>query len=61
MPDGQRAGMQRDPAGERPRGAVGGIALHARALNVEHPVRHEPLTIEAPLPDSWRMLGLRPG
>jgi 23S rRNA pseudouridine1911/1915/1917 synthase len=38
-----------------------GIALHARALVVEHPVRREPLTIEAPLPDAWGALGLRPG
>jgi 23S rRNA pseudouridine1911/1915/1917 synthase len=30
-----------------------GIALHARRLVVEHPVRKEPLTIEAPLPESW--------
>ncbi|HMO85739.1 MAG TPA: RluA family pseudouridine synthase [Lacipirellulaceae bacterium] len=30
-----------------------GIALHARALEVEHPVRHEPLRIEAPLPAAW--------
>jgi 23S rRNA pseudouridine1911/1915/1917 synthase len=38
-----------------------GIALHARSLVVEHPLRHEPLTIEAPLPDSWRAVGLKPG
>jgi 23S rRNA pseudouridine1911/1915/1917 synthase len=31
-----------------------GIALHARRLELEHPVRREPLTIEAPLPRSWR-------
>jgi 23S rRNA pseudouridine1911/1915/1917 synthase len=30
-----------------------GIALHARALELEHPVRHEPLRIEAPLPRAW--------
>jgi 23S rRNA pseudouridine1911/1915/1917 synthase len=30
-----------------------GIALHARALEFEHPVRHEPLRLEAPLPQSW--------
>jgi 23S rRNA pseudouridine1911/1915/1917 synthase len=30
-----------------------GIALHARALEFEHPVRREPLRIEAPLPRSW--------
>lgn len=31
-----------------------GIALHARRLALEHPVRREPLIIEAPMPDSWR-------
>jgi 23S rRNA pseudouridine1911/1915/1917 synthase len=30
-----------------------GIALHARRLEIEHPVRHEPLVLEAPLPRSW--------
>jgi 23S rRNA pseudouridine1911/1915/1917 synthase len=30
-----------------------GIALHARRLEIEHPVRHETLTLEAPLPRSW--------
>ncbi len=30
-----------------------GIALHARRLELEHPVRHEPLVLEAPLPPSW--------
>ncbi len=30
-----------------------GIALHARALELEHPVRREPLRLEAPLPRSW--------
>jgi 23S rRNA pseudouridine1911/1915/1917 synthase len=30
-----------------------GIALHARSLTVEHPIRRQPLTVEAPLPDSW--------
>jgi 23S rRNA pseudouridine1911/1915/1917 synthase len=32
-----------------------GIALHARRLVLEHPVRKTPLTIEAPLPRSWRV------
>ena len=31
-----------------------GIALHARFLALEHPVRREPLEILAPLPRSWR-------
>jgi 23S rRNA pseudouridine1911/1915/1917 synthase len=30
-----------------------GIALHARRLEIDHPVRHEPLILEAPLPRSW--------
>ena len=35
-----------------------GIALHSWQLSVEHPVRHEPLEIVAPLPASWRRLGV---
>jgi 23S rRNA pseudouridine1911/1915/1917 synthase len=35
-----------------------GIALHARRLEILHPVRRTPLTIEAPLPASWKSLGL---
>jgi len=31
-----------------------GIALHAWRLELEHPVRHEPLRLEAPMPISWR-------
>jgi 23S rRNA pseudouridine1911/1915/1917 synthase len=31
-----------------------GIALHAHVLELEHPVRREPLRLEAPLPASWR-------
>jgi 23S rRNA pseudouridine1911/1915/1917 synthase len=34
-----------------------GIALHSRVVTVIHPVRREPLTIEAPLPGAWRKLG----
>lgn len=30
-----------------------GIALHAQALELEHPVRREPLRLEAPLPRAW--------
>ncbi len=30
-----------------------GIALHARRLVVDHPVRHEPLTLDAPVPSYW--------
>jgi 23S rRNA pseudouridine1911/1915/1917 synthase len=35
-----------------------GIALHARSLTFLHPIRYEPLTVEAPLPDSWQQLGI---
>ena len=31
-----------------------GIALHARRLVVEHPVRQTPVAIEAPLPAEWQ-------
>ncbi len=31
-----------------------GVALHARSLELEHPVRKEPIEFEAPLPSSWQ-------
>jgi len=31
----------------------GGISLHARRITFTHPVKKEPLTIEAPVPASW--------
>jgi 23S rRNA pseudouridine1911/1915/1917 synthase len=34
-----------------------GIALHARRLEFEHPIRKTPLVVEAPLPRSWRASG----
>jgi 23S rRNA pseudouridine1911/1915/1917 synthase len=37
------------------------IALHGRSLTFLHPIRYEPLTIIAPLPEVWRQeLGLDP-
>ncbi|WP_435010343.1 RluA family pseudouridine synthase [Tundrisphaera lichenicola] len=30
-----------------------GIALHARALSFDHPIRRQAMTVEAPLPESW--------
>ncbi len=30
------------------------IALHARRLTFLHPIRYEPLTVVAPLPETWR-------
>jgi 23S rRNA pseudouridine1911/1915/1917 synthase len=35
-----------------------GIALHARRLVVEHPVRREPLELSAPVTAAWRALGI---
>ncbi len=29
------------------------IALHARSLTFLHPIRYEPITLQAPLPDVW--------
>lgn len=39
-----------------PEGFPVGIALHARQLQLEHPVRREPLEVTAPLPASWHRL-----
>lgn len=33
-----------------------GIALHARRLTIDHPILHEPITFEAPLPKPWKEL-----
>lgn len=44
------------PPGERSRERT--IALHARGLCFLHPIRYEPITVTAPLPDSWRELGI---
>ena len=32
----------------------GGISLHARRITFTHPVKKEPLAIEAPVPSSWK-------
>ncbi len=37
------------------------IALHARSLTFLHPIRYEPVTVTAPLPEVWRELGLEDG
>lgn len=39
------------PPTELPRDRI--IALHARRLTFLHPIRYEPITVEAPLPESW--------
>jgi 23S rRNA pseudouridine1911/1915/1917 synthase len=31
-----------------------GIGLHSRRLTFEHPTRKDSITVEAPLPHSWR-------
>jgi 23S rRNA pseudouridine1911/1915/1917 synthase len=43
------------PAAELPRDRI--IALHARSLTFLHPIRFEPITVEAPLPEVWHALG----
>lgn len=40
------------PQAESPREAL--IALHARSLTFLHPLRYEPLTLTAPLPEHWK-------
>ena len=35
-----------------------GIALHSRRLVVDHPVRGEPLALEAPIPGAWHAFGV---
>lgn len=39
------------PPAELPRDRI--IALHARSLTFLHPIRYEPITVEAPLPETW--------
>lgn len=43
-------GSTRSPFSEEQR-----IALHAHSLTFQHPVRYDPLTVTAPLPDDWPM------
>ena len=47
------------PPAELPRDRV--IALHACSLTFLHPIRYEPLTVVAPLPELWGELGLAEG
>jgi 23S rRNA pseudouridine1911/1915/1917 synthase len=42
------------PPAELPRDRV--IALHARGLTFLHPIRYEPMTVVAPLPEYWGAL-----
>lgn len=43
-------------AGGTPEPRSAAIALHARSLTFLHPIRYEPVTITAPLPDLWHKL-----
>src|SRR5262249_6226973 len=36
------------------------IALHGRSLTFLHPIRFEPITVTAPLPEYWQQLTLEP-
>ncbi len=36
------------------------IALHARSLTFLHPIRFEPITVIAPLPEYWQQLPMEP-
>ncbi|MBV9123637.1 MAG: RluA family pseudouridine synthase [Planctomycetes bacterium] len=47
------------PSPATPRDRV--IALHARSLTFLHPIRYEPITVTAPLPETWRELPLLKG
>lgn len=40
-----------------PPAPAGVIALHALSLTFLHPIRYEPITVTAPLPDWWNELG----
>jgi 23S rRNA pseudouridine1911/1915/1917 synthase len=42
------------PAATEPRDRI--IALHARSLTFLHPIRYEPITVVAPLPEVWKQL-----
>ncbi|MFO0970628.1 MAG: hypothetical protein U0793_34245, partial [Gemmataceae bacterium] len=44
------------PVADLPRDRV--IALHARSLTFLHPIRYEPITLTAPVPETWRELSL---
>jgi 23S rRNA pseudouridine1911/1915/1917 synthase len=46
------------PPAELPRDRI--IALHARRLTFLHPIRFEPITVVAPLPEYWREAGIDP-
>lgn len=45
------------PAAELPRERI--IALHARSVTFLHPIRYEPITVSAPLPEIWRDISVQ--
>jgi 23S rRNA pseudouridine1911/1915/1917 synthase len=47
------------PPAEAPRDRT--IALHAHRLTFLHPIRYEPVTVTAPLPETWASLGFEAG
>jgi 23S rRNA pseudouridine1911/1915/1917 synthase len=49
------ASMPFGPVAELPRERT--IALHARQLTFLHPIRYKPITVTAPLPETWKELG----
>jgi 23S rRNA pseudouridine1911/1915/1917 synthase len=51
-------GSTRDfgPPAELPRDRI--IALHGRSLTLLHPLSYEPMTLTAPVPTSWKDLGI---
>ena len=44
------------PPAELPRDRL--IALHGRSLTFLHPIRYEPMTVVALLPETWREVGV---
>jgi 23S rRNA pseudouridine1911/1915/1917 synthase len=51
---GARTGMLPEPAADS---RAEPIALHAHRLTFLHPVRYEPVTVTAPVPQAWAALG----
>jgi 23S rRNA pseudouridine1911/1915/1917 synthase len=43
------------PSAELPRDRM--IALHAQKLTFLHPIRYEPITLVAPVPETWQDIG----
>jgi 23S rRNA pseudouridine1911/1915/1917 synthase len=52
---GARSALLSEPQADR---RTEPIALHAVSLTFMHPIRYEPITVTAPLPQAWATLGL---